>query len=185
MIVFLEGPDGCGKTQIAKALAAYYDVPYFKVNSEKQNWKDDTFRSSLWFDYVLPQFVEQVGCSFVSDRGYLSEFVYSKVFERSTRWDILRDVDIAFGKLGAITIIPLRRSYENNEQDELVPKSKLPELHAEYLKAAETTDLQTIVIYVDDFDNDLNLQMPPLRRALDLMLENTDVKFISLERKAE
>jgi ATPase family associated with various cellular activities (AAA) len=172
--IIVEGPDGCGKTEIAHALAGALNLPYFKVDSERKNWAEDTFKHSLWFDYVLPQFLAQTQImGYVSDRGYPSEVVYPQVFGRTTNEEMLRKTDDLFADLGdTVIVLALRRDYKGSRPDDLVPEEKLLDLHYHYLEfARDFTKCDVVLIYVDDFKNDLTFQIPVLVRAIDGIME--------------
>ena len=40
-IIIFEGPDGCGKTNIATALSGHLNIPYFKNESEWEFFEND------------------------------------------------------------------------------------------------------------------------------------------------
>jgi len=173
----LEGPDGCGKTNIAKAIASHYRLPYFKVPTEKKNWVDDTFMQSIPFDVLLPEFVSQTGVGFVSDRCYASEIVYSEVFGRNTDIRSLWKIDERWSDLGAIIIVAMRRDY-SVVCDEFVEREKLDFLHVVYDSFYMKTSCDAIKIYVDDFDDDIDLQLPFLIERIDALSDdrrNVDV----------
>jgi len=63
-VIIMEGPDGCGKTEIGKALSKQFGIPYFKVNSEHENWRKGKFKEALEFDQTyITQFLKQTGHS--------------------------------------------------------------------------------------------------------------------------
>lgn len=161
-IVILEGPDGCGKTEISRALSKEIGIPYFKVDSERDNWEHDTFKHALWFDYTLPQLLRVTKSSFIADRGYPSEWVYSRVFGRATNDLMLEKTDRGFAELGTTIIVPVRRDYSKARYDDLVPNDKLEALHDTYMQFISWTACNVIKIYVDDFGNDLKQQIPAL-----------------------
>ncbi len=177
--IIVDSPDGCGKTEISKALSKELDIPYFKVNTERENWKNKTFHKSLLFDYVLPQFIEQTGVSFISDRGYPSEYVYAGVFKRETDYEMLEVIDKQFADLGTIIIVPLRRNYKGSRPDDLVSEEHLEILHYTYLRFLAWTHCRTITIYVDDFKNDLARQIPAIVSAID-DFSTHDFKHVTL-----
>ena len=167
--LLVEGPDGCGKTEIARDLATELKLAYFKVDSERKNWDESTFKSSLWFDFTLPQFLWQAKVpGVVFDRSYGSEWVYSRVFERETNVPMLERTDFGFSGVGAIQVVLLRRDYRDARQDDLVAPGKLPLLHEAYLKFIDWTRCDVVTMRVDDFGNDIVRQraamLPAIRR---------------------
>lgn len=166
MIILCEGPDGVGKTNISQALASHYHIPYFKVSTEHSNWKSNSFKSSIPFDVLLPQFVEQTGVEFISDRCYISEIVYSRVFKRDTDWEALWQIDREWANQNAIIIMPLRRDY-SKVTDELVEQKFMDLLHDEYMNFSYETNCHVIKILVDDYDDDIERQLPVLTTAIE------------------
>ena len=183
-IYIFDSPDGTGKTEIAKELSRRICVPYFKMNSEHQNWRDRTFKEALRFDQTyLSQFLKQTRYSAIIDRAFPAEWVYSKVFNRETDDRVLLAVDKEFADMNATIIIPLRRSYKNSRPDEVVPEDRLQEIHDMYLKFCEWTRCSTIQVFVDDFDNNLNEEINSIYRGLDLIescrtLHNSQGDFV-------
>ena len=177
--IFVIGPDGTGKTEISTWLAQRLGVGRFKVRTEKQNWHDGTFRSSLKFDELLPQFVFQTGAEFVSDRGYPCEWVYSQVFGRQTSFEALEKIDSDWADMGAVHILCRKSDYSTARPDELVPNDRLVELDEKYLEFAEWTRCDTIVMDVDGFiirddrsrygEHDTNGQVEQVLRFLEAL----------------
>lgn len=174
-IIVFEGPDGCGKTEISQAVAKELGLPYFKVNSERKNWAGNTFKNSLWFDATLPQFVKATGQGFVGDRGWPSEYVYSDVFKRDVDLELLERADDEFAAAKAIVVLLLRKDYSGSRFDDLIPAEKLQKLHDRYLEFAEWTECSVVKMYVDEFQNDLGLQLPRLLNSL-VMTHNGTMK---------
>jgi len=169
MIIFAEGPDGVGKTEISKRLSKELNIPYFKVNTEKSNWKNNSFDKSLPFDILLPQFVKQTSTSFISDRGYISEWVYSSVFNRNSDGPALEKIDREWADQGAIALVLFRNSYDC-VVDELVTSSEnFRELHEMYHLFIERTKCHVITMHVDDYDNDIERQIPVILHSIDLI----------------
>lgn len=181
--IIVEGPDNCGKTAIAKALAATLWQPYFRMSTQHENWRKGGFLNALRYDQTyLSSLLLQTGVSLVIDRAYPSEFVYSRVFERETDMETLRNVDLSCAGAGVTHLICVRRNYTFSH-DELVPSAKLPDIHNAYVGYHKTTKIvgqqfvwdepfiqwtqcPCIVIYVDDFDNDVSLQVPLIAAEL-------------------
>ena len=96
MLIALEGPDRCGKSEIAAALSRHVGIPVFKNSGE---WFTDLrdpsyFKNLLIYGATfLTDFLQQTGASVIMDRNYASEWVYSKYFNRETDDVVLRKVD--------------------------------------------------------------------------------------------
>jgi thymidylate kinase len=166
-IIIFDSPDGTGKTNIAQSLSARLHIPYFKMNTEHQNWRAGKFKTALEFDQTyLLQFLKQTGHSVIIDRAYPAEWVYSKVFKRETNDDLLEEIDRGFAELRTNIVIPLRRDYSKNRADELVSNDKLPELHAEYQRFSRWSKCRSIQIHVDDFGNALHAETDFICRYL-------------------
>lgn len=167
MIIIFEGPDMTGKTTIAKALAEYLDIPYFKNTLQSQaflNWKDDpddNFFLGL-IKYSDPYFISylgQSGASVVIDRAYPSEWVYSALFKRETDQRGLQQSDEGYAALGAKIVITTRSTY--TQDDDLAPDilnaSKITELDTLYDDFSHWTDCDTFKLNVDDEDIDAQI----------------------------
>lgn len=169
-VFFLEGPDNCGKSHIGRGLSQHLTIPYFRFSRQHEMWTKNQFKTALEFDQpLLVSFLGQTKSDVIVDRGYASEFVYSKVFGRETNRKVLEYVDKKFSELGAVFLIFLRRDYSKNGGDVVVPDEKLLELHEEYLKFVDWTRCSCIVMYVDDLGNDLKLQVVSLQSAMDMV----------------
>lgn len=167
MIIVLEGPDGCGKTNIGMALSEDMGIPYFKMNTEHDNWRKGRFKEALQFDQTyLAQFLKQVECSVIIDRAYPSEWVYSQVYNRETDMKVLREVDDMFASIGANIIVTVRSDYSVNEKDELIENEMLPILHKKYLEFLNWTKCKSSLIYVDSYNDDLDLELPAIKAML-------------------
>lgn len=180
-VIIMEGPDGCGKTNIGKALAEELGYYYFKVDSEKHNWRAGKFKEALEFDQTyIAQFLTQVPVDVVIDRAFPSEFVYSAVFKRETNPMVLKKVDEMFGDMDAVVIILLRHDY-SGVKDDLVPTSDLQKIHHLYWAFYAETNCRCIVMHVDEFNNDLKLQLPRIVDALHTMDTYPDLDRIILK----
>lgn len=156
-----EGPDRCGKSNIAKELSSRFSIPYFKNRNE--------FKSFVGFDseyfvntlrYAEPfflDFVEQSNSSFVIDRSYPSEWCYSKLFNRRSDELMIWNIDAEYARLGTKIVIPHRTSYVGLKDDEscgLINDEKMTILDALYKEFAKHTCCQTLMLNVDDEDLD-------------------------------
>ncbi len=185
-IVIFDSPDGTGKTNIAQGLSMELKVPYFRMQSQHENWRKGKFKEALQFDQTyLVELLRQTKYDVIIDRAYPSEWVYSQVFNRDTDMETLEQVDDAFARLGAYIVIPVRRDYSNSREDDLIPREMLQRLHDKYLEFAEWTRCGTTVIYVDDFKDDLKREIEMIKPELkfDEELSWTFKVVISREEK--
>lgn len=167
-LVIFDSPDGTGKTNISQALSRELKVPYFRMDSQHDNWRKGRFKDALEFDQTyLASFLRQTKTNVIIDRAYPSEWVYSKVYKRKTNNEVLKQVDAEFARMGAYIVVPLRRDYTNSREDEVVEATVLPHLHDVYLEFCDWTRCSTIKIYVDDFQDDIAKQLPLLLKELD------------------
>jgi thymidylate kinase len=153
-IIILEGPDCCGKTNIAHELSRIFEIPYFKNTNEWEYFeKDDSyFLNALKYSEPFnTSFFKQTGTSVILDRSYPSEFVYSRLFNRDTDLELLKKIDIAYSELGTKIIIPTRTSYVGLidqfgriTEDVLVRADKL------YTEFSKWTACDVFVLNVDD-----------------------------------
>jgi len=164
-IIIFDSPDGTGKSNIAQALGHRLGIPYFKMNTEHENWRKGKFKEALEFDQTyIYQFLKQTGYTAIIDRAYPAEWVYSKVYGRETNDKLLLDLDRGFAELGTTIVVPLRRDYSKNRKDELVENSMLPKLDEAYHEFCKWTKCNVIKIHVDDFDDSLDAELAFIQR---------------------
>ncbi len=153
------GPDMTGKTHIAKEVAKRLVLPYFKPKTEHDTFlrNEDGFISQLRYaDTQLIDFITQTGCSFVRDRGYPCELVYSSVFSRVTDDVILERLDDAYAALGTLIVVCTRSSYAGIVDDinEKITEPVLIKLDQKYREFSYWTRCNVMKLNVDDFDLD-------------------------------
>lgn len=166
-VYILEGPDGTGKTEVGKALSEYLNIPYFRMASQHENWRNGQFLTALRFDQTyLVSFLEQTGTSVIIDRAYPSEFVYSGVYERETDPDLLGRIDEQFANLGTVIVNLLKYDYEGSRPDEVVKPDELVKLHEMYKAFQRWTACDVIEMYVDSFRCNLQYEFNPLLFAI-------------------
>ena len=161
-IIIFEGPDGCGKTNMAHGLSGKIGAPYFKNKDEWKHFQDDPsyFVNALTYgDPYFLSYLEQTKASVIVDRWYPSEWVYSQVFDRPTNMGVLRAIDDRAASLGAKIIIPTRTSYSNvvDQFADIVTPDLLATVHDYYLAFKDWTKCESLVINVDDEDLDREL----------------------------
>ena len=120
-VIIFDGPDGCGKSNMALHLAERLGIPYFKNKRESKFFKKDPGYFVKALKYADPYFIsylQQSKASVILDRSFPSEWVYSRAFNRETNDDILRMVDGLYAGLGAKIIIPTRSDYTKCRKDQ-------------------------------------------------------------------
>ena len=157
-IIIFDGPDMCGKTEMAMELSAVLGVPYFKNESEWEFFEKDPsyFRNALSYgDTFIYAYLRQTGASVILDRSYPSEWVYSKVFLRVTNEKALSEVDAMAHGIHTKIIIPYRSSYEGLEdQFSSITSDKMLEIENLYRKFADWTKCDVLFLNVDSEDLD-------------------------------
>lgn len=174
-IIIFEGPDRTGKTNIAQALSQEVQIPYFKNESESKNFLNPKQYYVNVLRYADPYFLsylKQTKSSIIIDRHYPSEWVYSKVFKRTTDMKALERTDAAMAELGAKIIICWRESYLNREDDlfpDVIDADKLKQIHEAYIEFRNWTKCDSMWLNVDD--EDLGREVDDALTLLDLKLK--------------
>jgi hypothetical protein len=162
-IVFLIGPDRCGKSNIAKELSKRTQIPYFKPSEEKLTFINNQSKFFMDIRYADPRmvdFLKQTEHSAIFDRGYPCEWVYSRFFNRETDLAAIKHVDNVHSSMGTKLVIAYRSNYDN-VIDDLDPKltgNKLFQLENLYRDFAEWSQCQSMFLNVDseDLDDQVN-----------------------------
>jgi hypothetical protein len=168
--MIVEGPDQCAKTEISRALAGHLGVPYFKYEREWSEFKRDPSyfaRTVRYSEDFFLSYLRQSGASVVKDRGYPSEWVYSRAFKRTTDDEALTRVDREYAALGATIVFCTRRSFVGIV-DDLFPAEldsrRLEQIDTLYRQFIDLTSCRVITLEVDD--HDLERQLRTLTAAL-------------------
>ncbi len=160
-IIIFDGPDMCGKTEMAQELSGRLGVPYFKNENEWKFFEKDPsyFKNAVTYgDPYFASYLKQTGASVIMDRWYPSEWVYSQVFNRETNLDAMAQIDHGMAKLGAVIIIPWRTSYDGlKDQFKSVTTKKMEEIEVVYKAFGAWTDCKVFWLNVDDEDLDREL----------------------------
>lgn len=182
-IIIFDSPDGTGKTSIAKSLSEEMKIPYFRRGSQHDNWNNDNFKKALEFDQTyITDFLTQTKHSVILDRAYPSEWVYSRVFHRETNDEVLEEVDLAFARLQTIIVIPLLNNYDNCN-DLIIPNDKLRQIHNMYNDFVRWTTCNVIIMYSDEYEKNVDLQIPTLMSEINIIYRNKrNGKKIKLRR---
>ena len=157
MILIFEGPDGCGKTNIAEELSKHLAIPVYKSGKEAEIFHDPEgqYLTLKWANYEMIKLLEVTEASVIFDRFFPSEWVYAQVFNRKTDLGLVKKYDAWMAKLGAKIIWCDKPNMDG--EDELVPASKYNELRDKYFDYMKDTLCD--VCYLNTTDHDLDTQI--------------------------
>ena len=151
MIIFMEGPDGTGKTNIAKALADKYTMKIYKNDAEFKLYAEDStnkFISLLRYSGPAEyHMVKLLRPDIIFDRNYISEYAYSKAFNRETDLALIKAFDSLYSKLNSMVIYCYKKEYKNYK-DDFIDLEKINEIDSIYRTYFDT--INTLPIYMLD-----------------------------------
>lgn len=167
-IIFVCGPDMCGKTQIAKEFSRRTGIPYFKASSEHASFLKGPDRFINQLKYADPRVLDllkQTGHSVVFDRGFPCELVYATALGRDSDMPTLTELDEGYAELGAHIIVCFRSSYKGivDDLDPRIDETRLSELSALYMKFSRWSKCNVHLLNVDD--EDLNREVNEVMSA--------------------
>lgn len=143
---------------MAQELSRRLGIPVFKNPRERMFFEEDPgyFTKAMKYgDPVVYELLKQTGHSVILDRSFPSEFVYSRVFERTTDWRMLRVVDELAASFGVKIIIPHRTSYVGlRDEFEAIDSKKLEIIDGFYQDFARWTSCEVLDVCVDSEDLD-------------------------------
>jgi thymidylate kinase len=155
MIIFMEGPDGTGKTNIAEALANKYTMKVYKNDAEFKLYNEDStnkFISLLRYSGPAEyHMVKLLNPDIVFDRNYISEYAYSKAFDRETDLALIKAFDSLYSRLNSMVIYCYKKKYKNYE-DDFIDLEKINKIDLAYRTYFDT--INTIPIYMLDTTNE-------------------------------
>ena len=151
----MEGPDGTGKTNIAKALADKYDMKVYKNDAEFRLYDEDSTNKFVnLLRYSGPaeyHMVKLLSPDIIFDRNYISEYAYSKAFNRETDLALIKAFDSLYSKLNSMVIYCYKTNYKNYDDDFINP-NKINEIDAAYRQYFDT--INTLPIRIIDTTNE-------------------------------
>ena len=168
MVIFIEGKDGVGKTQIGKELSRELLIPYFKNTMEKAFFDDPEITKYRWLDQLyICDFIRQVKCSAIVDRGYLSDVVYTRLFRKDNIGIVpkLMAIDKKFADIGAKVIYCFKDA--SSHKDDLINLDKYGvEIDIEYEQIMLATQCE--VFRLNTTDENLSKQIGEIKAWLKL-----------------
>lgn len=153
-IIIFEGPDSCGKSHMAQALSKATGIPYFKNHDEHRYFLKDPqyfIHAIRYVDTYFTSYLEASNASIILDRSWPSEWVYSKVMNRQTDLEVLKELDRRHSALGTKIIVPWRSDYSKINDEYAAVNDNIHKIHDLYFKFVEEWTLcQTLLLNVDD-----------------------------------
>lgn len=156
-IIIFGGPDGVGKTTLAKRLSSVLDIPYFKPSKQHEFAKIDPTgnifkQQTAWGEPKLLDFLKQTGASAVMDRGFPCDWVYSKVLGRETAWETIEQLDAGYARLGALLVVVGSQNYNLLPDDDFkaVADPRVQrELDSMYWEYCKWTEMRRVIIQTE------------------------------------
>ena len=159
-LIIFDGPDGCGKTEISRALSKELGITYFKNYDEHKHFENNPEYFAIALEYVCSYFtsyLQQSGASMIFDRYWPSEWVYSQLLNRDTSMETLKELDSQYAKMGTVIVVPYRTDYTQVKDTYNVITSQILELDDLYKEFCEWTQCKVIRLCVDTEDLELQL----------------------------
>ena len=150
-LLIIEGPDNCGKTNIASLLSNILKIPVYKSGREVDafNEIDAQYNILKWGVYEQLKMIETYGGGIIFDRFFPSEFVYSRVYNRKSDIELIKKYDKELNKLGG-KIIFLDKEVMDGE-DDLIKEEKYQKIREQYeIYKNEITSCSHITIDTSD-----------------------------------
>jgi thymidylate kinase len=160
-IVIFDGPDSCGKSEMAKELSRRLGIPCFKNSDEHKYFINDPgyFLNAIrYVDTYFTSYLESSGASIILDRAWPSEWIYSQALGRKTDFDLLRELDNRHAKLGTVIVVPRRSNYARIRDDYESISSNIIAIDRLYGEFIKWTNCKVIELNVDDEDLEREIQ---------------------------
>lgn len=156
-LIIFEGPDLCGKTNIAEQVSLQLDVPLYKSGREHDLFHDKNaqYLTLKYGNYEMIKLLDTTNASVIFDRFFPSEWVYSQVYDRTRDLDLVLEYDRYWASLGG-KIIWLDKP-EMDGKDELIDVSRYNEIRQKYEQYMSLTNCE--FFRLDTTDRDLRTQV--------------------------
>jgi thymidylate kinase len=166
-IIIFEGPDLCGKTEIGKALSKELKMSYFKNTAEHNSFREDSFTQSAFIESnYLFSLLNQINFpdnGIILDRHMPSEYVYSKVYNRKTNFDLIWETDNKFANLNTTIIYCFKTKYKDFN-DEVISFDKIEKIKEMYEDYFSKTKIK--VIRLNTTDENLEREIKEIKEKL-------------------
>jgi len=153
MIIIISGIDKVGKTTLAKNISRQLGFKYIKFEPPKKMRPSDTLswaKEVLIFHESILIFLEKCKESrcksddIIIDRFYPDEIVYSSIFRGIELFDLYKEIDSRFAKLGVLWLYVSPKNMtdiKNRWIDEKYEIEMVPSILHKYLKFLNYTNL--------------------------------------------
>jgi len=156
-LIIFEGPDLCGKTNIAEEVSRRLGIPVYKSGREHDLFydKDAQYLTLKYGNFEMIKILETTRANIMFDRFFPSEWVYSQVYDRTRDLDLVMEYDQYWASLGG-KIIWLDKP-EMDGKDELIENSRYNEIRQRYEEYMALTECD--IFRLDTTDRDLENQV--------------------------
>jgi len=156
-LIIFEGPDLCGKTNIAEEVSKRLGIPVYKSGREHDLFHDKNaqYLTLKYGNYEMIKILDTTNASIMFDRFFPSEWVYSQVYDRTRDLDLVMEYDRYWASLGG-KIIWLDKP-EMDGKDELIENTRYNEIRQRYDEYMALTECD--IFRLDTTDRDLENQV--------------------------
>lgn len=172
-ILIFEGPDGAGKSTIAKALSEVAKIPLMAATTAPHDpglQNDDRFLMNLvWgetklFDFFKSAYGSYLETPIIRDRSFFSEYVYSKVFGRTTCMKTIEMLAKGYyeaKEFEALTFVCMRddKKYKTEAEEFSSVNSNLEKIHNGYMNLVVNSNLPGRFFKLNTMDENLSRQL--------------------------
>ena len=156
-LIMFEGPDLCGKTNIAEEVSSRLQIPVYKSGREHDLFHDKNaqYLTLKYGNFEMIKILETTKASIMFDRFFPSEWVYSQVYDRTQDLDLVMEYDAYWASLGG-KIIWLDKPNMDGK-DELIESSRYNEIRRKYEEYMALTKCD--IFRLNTSDRDLETQV--------------------------
>lgn len=162
-IILFCGHDNSGKTTIAEQLSKEIKIPYFKNPNTNEYFKNKNNIDRLNIEAKLEyEFLKQTKYSLIRDRGYICEYVYSKVYDRKTDYDFIIKLNELYKDLN-LYIIYCYKEIIKNFKDEFVKLNDIKKIKHYYFEFLYNYCMSKKTMIIETSDEDLKKQIKNIK----------------------
>lgn len=170
-ILIFEGPDGAGKSTIAKALSDAAKIPLMAATTAPHDPSsyDGFLMNLVWgetklFDFFKSAYGSYLETPIIRDRSFYSEYVYSKVFGRTTCMKTIEMLAKGYyeaEEFEALIFVCMRddKNYKTEAGEFSSVNSNLEKIHNGYMNLVVNDNLPGRFFKLNTMDEDLGWQL--------------------------